>query len=77
MVPLVIRAIVVDHVMLLDPVHGHGLPGTESYAGRRGARRAAAGRGVGGAPMDDEPRKPCNEWLIAVVGLVFAVISCP
>ena len=77
MVPLMIPAIVVDHAMLLDPMHGHRLPGAEADAERRGVHRAAARRGKSGAPMDDKPRKARNERLIAVVGLVFAVISCP
>ena len=77
MVPLGIRAVVVDKVVPLRPLHGRVLAAAEPVAVPRGGHRLTKQRRERRAPADDEPGEPRHERLVPVVRLVLAVLGGP
>ena len=78
MVSLVVLAIVIDHVVSLDPSHASILlPCEPTRPERRGGHRVAPGRWIGWAAACFEIGVTSNKWLISVISFVFSVFSSP
>lgn len=77
MIPARVGAVVVHHVVVLDPLHGCVLLRAEPRAHRRRLRLPAARRGESRAPSDDEPGEPGDEGLVPVVHPVLAPVRGP
>lgn len=78
MVPPRVSAVVVDHVVRLNPSHRVVLlPGEAARAEGRGGDGVAPGWRVGRAAARFEVGVPRDEGLVPVVGLVLAVLRGP
>lgn len=78
MVSLVVVAIVIHHMVALDPPHGPVLlPGQPAGPERRGGHRAAPERRVGGAAAGFEVRVVSNKWLVSIISFVFSILCSP
>lgn len=77
MVPRGILAVVVDHIIALNPSHCSILLRAETRARWWCSYWAATGWRVGRAPSNHESGVPWNEGLVVVVSLVFAILCSP
>lgn len=78
MVPLIVPAIIICHVVTLDPLHGPRLlPREAAGPVGRGGDGVAPGRGVGGATGGFEAGEFSDEGLVAIIGLIFTILGCP
>jgi len=73
-----IMAIVVNHVGVLDPLHGPKLVRAQTSKARWRARRWPAwGRAFTSATLNSEVFVPTNEGLVFIISFVFSTLCCP
>ena len=78
MVSLVVLAIVIHHMVALDPPHGPVLLlGQPARPERRGGDGVAPGRRVGRAAAGLEIGVLSHKWLVLIVSFVFAILCGP
>lgn len=78
MIPFIIPAIIIHHIMALHPLHSPRLLPGEAAGGVGGGGDGAAPRwSVGGAAGGYEVGEFSDEGLVAIICLVFAILSSP
>ena len=77
-VTFMVNAVVINHVMSLNPSHYGELPSCKAAGPVRRDRNGAAFKGgVGGATTGFEVGVLTYKWLVSIICFVFPIFCCP